>query len=61
MILGRLLGPLIKIGLSLLGNVLKPVARSVLIPLRLTADAAIQEKELDLVCILWAWNSINNF
>ena len=54
MILGRLLGPLIKIGLSLLGNVLKPVARSVLIPLRLTADAAIQEKELDLVCILWA-------
>ena len=38
--LGRLLGPLKKTGLSLIGNVLKPLATSVLIPLGLTAAAA---------------------
>ena len=47
--LGRLLGPLLKTKLSLIGNVLKPLAKSVLIPLRLTAaasaiDAAIHKK-----------------
>ena len=47
--LGRLLGPLLKTRLSLIGNVLKPLAKSVLIPLRLTAaasatDAAIHKK-----------------
>ena len=31
--LGRLLGPLIKTGLSLIRNVLKPLAKSILIPL----------------------------
>ena len=35
--LGRLLGPLLKTGLSLMGNVLKPLAKSFLIPLRSTA------------------------
>ena len=45
----RLFGPLLKSGLSLIGNVLKPLAKSVLIPLRLTAaasatDAAIHKK-----------------
>ena len=43
--LGRLLGPLLKTGLPLIGNVLKPLAKSVVIPLGLTAaavtDAAI--------------------
>ena len=38
--LGRLLGPLLKTGLPLIGNVLKPLAKSVLIPLGLTAAAA---------------------
>ena len=38
--LGRPLGPLLKNGLSLIGNVLKPLAKSVLIPLRLTAGAS---------------------
>ena len=38
--LGRLLGPLLKTKLSLIGNVLKPLAKSVLIPLRLTAAAS---------------------
>ena len=47
--LGRLLGPLVKVGLPVIGNVLKPLAKSVLIPLRLTAaasttDAAIHKK-----------------
>ena len=50
--LGRLLGPLLKTGLPLLGNVLKPLAKSVLIPLGLTAaasatdDAAIHKEIL---------------
>ena len=47
--LGRLLGPLLKTGLPLIGNVLKPLAKSVLIPLGLTAaasatDAGIHKK-----------------
>ena len=39
-ILGRLLGPLLKTGLLLIGNVRKPLAKSVLIPLELTAAAS---------------------
>ena len=46
--LGRLLGPLIKTGLPLMKNLLKPLAKSVLIPLGLAAasatDAAIDKK-----------------
>ena len=38
--LGRLLGPLLKAGLPLIKNVIKPLAKSVLIPLGLTAAAA---------------------
>ena len=38
--LGRLLGPLLKIGLPLIGNVVKPLAKSVLILLGLTAAAS---------------------
>ena len=38
--LGRPLGPLLKTGLLLIGNVLKPLAKSVLIPLGLTAAAS---------------------
>ena len=37
--LRRLLGPLLKTGLPLIGNVLKPLAKSVLIPFGLTAAA----------------------
>ena len=49
--LGRLLGPLLKTGLPLIKNVIKPLAKSVLIPLGLTAaasaaDAAIHKKNL---------------
>ena len=47
--LGRLLGPLLNIGSLLIGNVLKPSAKSVLVQLGLTAaasatDAAIHKK-----------------
>ena len=49
--LGRLLGSLLKTGLSLIKNVIKPLAKSVLIPLGLTAaasaaDAGIHKKIL---------------
>ena len=49
--LSRLLGPLLKTGLPLIKNVIKPLARSVLIPLELTAaasavDAGIYKKNL---------------
>ena len=47
--LGRILGPFLKIGLPLLVNVLKPLAKSVSLPLGLTVatsarDAAIDKK-----------------
>ena len=48
--LGRLLGPLLKIGLPLMKNVIQPLAKSVLILLGLTsaasaADAGIHKKK----------------
>ena len=39
-LLGRLLGPLLKTGLPLIKNVTKTLAKSVLIPLGLTAAAS---------------------
>ena len=49
--LGRLLGPLLKTGLPLMKSVIKPLAKSILIPLRLraaasAADAGIHKKIL---------------
>ena len=49
--LGRLLGPLLKTGLLLIKNVIKPLAKSVSSPLGLTAaasaaDAAIHKKNI---------------
>ena len=49
--LGRLLGPLLKTGLPLMKSVIKPLAKSILIPLGLTAaasaaDAGIHKKHL---------------
>ena len=48
--LGRLLGPLLKTGLPLIQNVIKSLAKSVLVPLKLTAaasaaDAGIRKKK----------------
>ena len=49
--LGKLLGPLLKAGLPLTKTVIKPLVKSVLIPLGLTAaawaaDAGIHKKSL---------------
>ena len=41
--LGRLLGPLLKTGLRLIKNEVKPLAKSVLIPLGLTAAASVAD------------------
>ena len=54
--LGRLLGPLLKTGLPLIKSVIQLLAKSVLIPLGLTAaasvaDAGIHKKSEDLVII----------
>ena len=43
-LLGRPLGPLLKTGLPLMKNVLKPLAKSVLIPLGLTATASATDE-----------------
>ena len=54
---GRLLGPLLKIRLPSIRNAIKPLAKSVLIPLGLTAtasaaDAGIHKKYWDLEILL---------
>ena len=48
--LGRLLGPSLKMVLHLMKNLIKPLAKSVLIPLGLTAGASMLEyiKKQDL-------------
>ena len=48
-LLGRILGPLLKTGSHLIGNVLKPLAKSVLVTLELTVaasptDSPVQKK-----------------
>ena len=44
--LGRLLGPLLKTGLPLMKNIIKPLAKGVLIPLRLTAAASAADARI---------------
>ena len=56
--LGRLLDPLLKTGLPLMKNVIKPLAKSVLIPLGLTAaasaaDAGIHKKIIGFFFLLF--------
>ena len=56
--LDKLLGALIKTGLPLMGNVLEPLAKSILVPLGLTAQhgGIIQKKNV------WIWHyNIHNF
>ena len=59
--LGRLLDTLLKTGLPLIKNVIKPLAKSVLIPLGLNAaasaaDAGIHKKNLGI----WEYDNTNN-
>ena len=44
--LARLLEPLIKVGLTFMKNVLKPLTKSVLIPLALTPTASAADAEI---------------
>ena len=53
-ILVRLLGPWLKTGLYLIGNALKPLAKNVLIPLRLTAAASATVASLHKK-MFWIW------
>ena len=48
-LLGRLLRPLLKTGLPLMKNVLKPFAKSVLIPLRLATALVFSNKDLNVI------------
>ena len=45
--LSRLLGPILKTGLPLMKNLLKPLAKGVLIPLGLTAEASATDVAID--------------
>ena len=44
--LGRLLGPLLKIGFPIIKTVTKPLAKSVLVRLELTAAASAEDTEI---------------
>ena len=44
--LGRLLGPLLRTGLPLMKSVIKPLAKSVLVPLVITAVASAADAEI---------------
>ena len=46
--LGRFLGPLLKTGLLLMKNIIKPLAKSVLTPLALTAEALATDAATNL-------------
>ena len=57
--LGRLLGPLLKTGLPLIKNVIKPLAKSVLIPLGFTAAASAADAGIKKIRV-WKYDSIND-
>ena len=57
----RLLGPLLKIVFSLMKNVLEPLAKSVLIPLGLTAVASVADTGIDKKGIRTGHDKSNNF
>ena len=52
-VLGRLLGPLLRTGLPLISNLIKPLAKSVLIPLGLTAAASAADAEIHKKILGW--------
>ena len=59
--LGKLLGPLLKTGLPLIKNVIKPLAKSVLIPLGLTAAASAADAGIHKKNIRIRYYYFNNF
>ena len=48
--LGRILSPLLKTGLPLIKNVIKPLAKGVLIPLGFTVTASASDAEIHKKC-----------
>ena len=59
--LGRLLDPLLETGLPLVSNVIKSLAKSVLIPLGLTATASAADSGIHKRNIrVWKYGNINN-
>ena len=58
--LGRLLGPLLKTGLPLIKNVIKPLAKSVLIPLGLTAAASAADAGIHGLLLKGVTETIQN-
>ena len=58
--LGRLLGPLLKVRLPLMKNVIKPLIKSVLIPLGLNASASAADAEIHKKYIKMWNNNTNN-
>ena len=59
--LSRLLGLLIKAGLPLIKNIIKPLAKSVLIPLGLAAAASAADAGIHKKNIRIRNNNFNNF
>ena len=57
--LGKILSPLLKTGLPLIKNVIKSLAKSVLIPLGSTAAASAADAGIYKKKNTWFWN--NNF
>ena len=49
--LGRLLGPSLKTGLPLMKNILKPSAKSILVPLVLTAATSATDSAIQKNCV----------
>ena len=59
--LGKLLGPLLKTELPLIKNVIKPLAKSVLIPLGLTAAASVADAGIYKRNIrIWEYDNTKN-
>ena len=61
--LGRLLGPLSKVELLLMKNALRPLAKSVPVPLGLREQQLMQEfmKIIIMIQGLWIWNNNTNY
>ena len=58
--LGRLLGPLLKTGLPFENDVIKPLPKSVLIPLGLNAAASVSDAGIHKKNIrFWKYDNIN--
>ena len=60
--IGKLLGPLSRTGLPVIKNVIKPLAKSVLVPLGLTAAASAANARIHKKNPrIWSKCNLNNF